>query len=159
MAAQGQAQGGVVPQHLLALGGAGQCQRILQRQRALQKRRHGAQRGGLPDLLAALAGQRHQGVGGGQLLQVLLIQPGAQGQVLRIAEQGLGAGRLDAPRRRASQAADQLQAQAHGRLMLAGDRLQAAFHAAAVDIHRAHLDVVAARVLHQLAGRVKAQRL
>jgi hypothetical protein len=45
----------------------------------------------------AVAGQAAQGGGFGQHGQVVTVEAGAVGQVLRIAEGALGAGRLDAP--------------------------------------------------------------
>jgi hypothetical protein len=103
-----------------------------------------------------------QRVGGGQLLQGLAIQLRAQCQILRAGEGAFEARGADAVRLVFGQAADQPQPQPHHRQ--AGDVgrghvFERAVPVAVDHIHRAHPHAVALRVLHQLAGRVEAQRL
>ncbi|MNT60175.1 hypothetical protein D3C72_1977350 [compost metagenome] len=114
----------------------------------------------LPAGLAAVAGQRRQCVGGGQHVDVVPVQAGAQCQVFDAVERTLGARGLDAQRGRFAHALDAAQAQAHARMLRPGaglrvgdiglHRLQRAVPAADGHIHRQHLHAIAAGVLHQL---------
>jgi hypothetical protein len=77
MAAQGQAGGLVVEQNVFAFGRVGQQQGRLVDGHGLEQAGRGLDRGRLPDLLAPVAGQRKQGVGGGQRIDLQRAQPGA----------------------------------------------------------------------------------
>ena len=135
-----------------------------------QQRRRAVQGGGLPGLRAAVAGEAGERVGGGELVERACVERGAARKVVHIGKGALAPGGDDAPRHRFAQAHDLLQAQAHGGL---GDvrgcgcgfddrcgcgcgcgRLERAVPVALADVDGAHLDAVAARVLHELARAV-----
>ena len=119
VAAQGQARGGVVEDDFFALGRLRQLQRRFV-DRGMAQQRGGAVLGrGVPHLLAAVARQGGQRIGSGQDLQVVPLQPGAQGQVFgagKAALRRLCAGLQQALRCIGMQLADQPQPQAHRRL-------------------------------------------
>ena len=114
MAAQSQAQRGVVVHDGFAFAGGGQRKRRLADRRIAQQRGHGLQRGGLPHLLAPVPGQAGQRIGGGQLIELAGIQRGAARQVIDIDKSPRGARRGDAPPRCLGQSAHHAQAQTHG---------------------------------------------
>ena len=116
VAAQGEAGGSVVPQHFLAPRRRGQGE-IVQAAGCLAAGRAWCAGGGLPDLLAAVAGEAGERVGGGELLHLLLAgEAGAQGEVLGWGEGALGGASVRCAGRPGAQAADEAQAEAHRRL-------------------------------------------
>jgi hypothetical protein len=100
VAAQGEAGGGVVVGDGLALPGFRQRQRGLEGGRFAQQFGRAVQGRGVPDLLAAVAGEGGERVGGGQGLEVAGVEGGAQGEVFGGGEGVVLAGGEDAAGRR-----------------------------------------------------------
>ena len=117
------------------------------------------QRRGLPDLLAAVAGEAGERIGCRKVLHVGLGETGSVGEVLRVDEEALGAGGFNALGRFLAEAADQAQAEPNGGVVLAIARFERAVVVAVVDVDGPYFDLVPPRVLHQLAGAVETQRL
>ena len=170
VAAQRQAGGAVVEQDVFAFGRVGQLQRRFMRGHVFHQLRRVVDSSGLPHLLAAVARQRGQRVGGSQRVDVQRAQLRAQGQVLRIAEISLLAGFKNAVHRAFRQARHQAQPQTNGglpranagklaRVLRGGGHLQRTVPSAAGHVHCPHLDAVALGVLHQLRRGVKPHRL
>ncbi len=99
------------------------------------------------------------GVGGRQGVELLAGQAGAAPEVGDVGIGLLLAGGLDAQPGGFLEALDLVQAQAHGRAGLAGQGFERGFPAALGDVDRQHPHAVAAGVLHQLRGGVKAHGL
>ncbi len=155
MPAQAESGHGVIGMHILG--------RARQRQghRGFGRGTDGIEQGALrfharhgPARLVAMACQPAQGRGIGQDAAQALVQVRALAQVGDIVEGLPCAGLLDAQCRVFPEAVDQAQSKAQGRLRcrIDGDRFQRAVPVAVAHIDRTHLDAVAPRVLHDLAG-------
>ena len=155
--AQCEAGGGVVPEHFFAFGGFGEVELGFVDLRFFEQLRGGVQGGGVPDLLAAVAGEGGQRPGGGEGLHFGLVQAAAQGEFLGVVEGGLLAFFFYGSGAAAAQAGDQAQAQAHGWLVVYV--FQCAVGVAEHYVDGSYLHAVAARVLRELAGGVKAHGL
>ena len=114
VAAQGEAGGGVVVGDGLALAGFDQRQGGLVRGCFAQQLGRAVQGRGVPDLLAAVACEGGQRVGGGQGFEVAGVEGGAQGEVFGGGEGVVLAGGEDAAGGGFGEGGDQAEAQADG---------------------------------------------
>ena len=116
MAAEGEAETGVVGKEVFACGWSGDWERILMCRGAGQQAMQGLGAGGLPQGLAAVAGKGGERTGGGEHAQRAGVQLGAGGEIGGVLEGVLAAGGDDAHSGILAETAHHAQAQAHRRL-------------------------------------------
>jgi len=118
---------------------------------------------GLPQRIAAMAGERRERVRGGERFEIAPFELRAPGEAVDVVERAGGAGGFDAARSGFAKTAHERQAEPHGRLAvwrrLIGQRFERGLPVALRDVDRQHLHAMTLRVLHELRRRVEAHRL